>query len=146
LPGKSIEQEMAFETPFGTSISNVYWKFEEQEAGTEVTWGVKGEQTFWEKAYQLTQEVSHGEMIRPMLKTGLQNLDKTVEKAMEKYVISVNGITQHSGGFYMYMTTASKNSRNALGAKVEKMLPQVSLYMQQNNIAKSGAPMSVYNH
>lgn len=153
LPGKSIEQEMVFDTPFGPSKSKVYWKFEALEnlpndktGGTKVTWGMKGEQNFWEKAYQLTQDKTPAEMVRPMLKTGLKNLAETVKKAMEVYEISVNGVTQHSGGFYMYMTTASKNSGKALGAKMAKMLPQVFLYMQQNNIAMTGAPMTVYNN
>lgn len=146
IPGKSIEQEMAFDTPFGISKSQVYWQFEELEEGTKVTWGMKGEQNFWEKAYQLTQDGTPAETIRPMLKTGLKNLAENVRKAMELYEINVDGVTQHSGGFYMYMATASKNSGKALEAKMAKMLPQVFLYMKQNNIAMTGAPMTVYNN
>lgn len=146
IPGKSIDQVITFDTPFGEATSNVYWTFEKMENKTKVTWGLKGERNFWAKAYQLTQDGTSAETIRPMLKTGLRNLAAKVKKAMELYEISVNGTTLHSGGFYMYMTTASRNTGKALAKKRNKIFPQVRLYMQQNNITISGTPMMVFNH
>lgn len=146
IPGKSINQALTFKTPFGEANSEVYWTFEKAENGTKVTWGIKGEQKFWEKAYQLTQDSTSAQMIRPMMKTGLRNLASKVKKIMGVYEISVNGTTLHSGGFYMYMTTASKNTRKALSKKRNKIVPQVRLYMQQNNIAINGAPLMIFNH
>ncbi|HET8838975.1 MAG TPA: GyrI-like domain-containing protein [Flavobacteriaceae bacterium] len=146
IPGNSIEQEVVFKTPLGEAKSEVYWLFETKENGTEITWGMKGEQQFWEKAYELTQDSTRTEMIRPMLKNGLNNLAAFVKKAMEVYEISVDGTTMHSGGYYMYMTTASRNTGKALETKVQKIIPHVSLYMKQNNIPIAGAPMTVYNN
>lgn len=146
IPGNSINQEIIFNTPLGESQSHVYWKFEKMENGTKVTWGMKGEQRFWEKAYQLTQDSTASQRIRPMLQAGLTNLEAFVKKAMEEFQINVDGETTHGGGFYMYMTTASRNTPNALDVKIKKILPYVSLYMKQNNIQITGAPMTVYNH
>ncbi len=146
IPGKSIEQGIVFNTPLGESERQVYWLFEDVEQGTKITWGMKGERHFWEKAYQLTQDSTTTEMIRPMLKTGLNNLEGFVKKAMEVYEISVDGTTEYGGGFYMYMSTASRNTGKALEAKMDKIIPYVSLYMKQNNITITGSPMTVYNN
>lgn len=140
--GKSIDQELSLD---GTK-STLYWDFEELENGTKISFGIKGEKDFWGKAQQLIREKTPEEHFRPLLKTALQNLTARVEKAMEAYEISVGGVTLHSGGFYMYITTASRNSTAALTSKRKKMIPQVRLYMQQNNIAIDGSPMRVYNN
>lgn len=146
IPGKSIDQEMTADTPFGKATSTGYWTFEKQENGTKITWGVKGEHSFWEKAYQLTQDSTQAATMRPVMKSGLKNLAAHVKKAMGIYKISVNGTTLHSGGFYMYMTTATRNNTKGLAKTRNKIFPQVNLYMQQNNIAINGAPMMVFNH
>ena len=63
---------------------------------------------------------------------------------MKVYDIHVDGITQHSGGFYMYSTTASKNNSKMLSNKMAEILPSVLQFMNTNNISVSGAPMTVY--
>lgn len=153
IPGKSIDQELIYNSPVGKTNANMYWAFEKAEnrpadktGGTKITWGIKGERNFWQKAYQLTQDSTTAEKIRPLMKTSLRNLASTIKKAMEVYGISVNGTTLHSGGFYMYMTTASRNTGESLARKRNKIIPQVELYMEQNNIAISGSPMTVFNH
>ena len=57
IPNKEIEQIIVFNTPLGDSESDVYWKFEEGEAAgtTDVTWGMKGEQSFLEKVFMSFQ-------------------------------------------------------------------------------------------
>jgi effector-binding domain-containing protein len=145
VPGKTIEQKAVYNTPVGESTHQVYWNFEETENGTKITWGIKGDQGFMEKAYGLTQDSTMTEKLRPMMKAGLENLSTNVKKAMEEYSINVDGLTQHSGGFYMYMTTASRNAPKALSAKIGRILPQVHLYMEENQIAMTGSPMTVYN-
>lgn len=146
IPGKSIVQKMNFDTSYGKSTAEINWSFKETKKGTEITWSIKGERDFLSKAYQLTQDSTAAQLIRPRLKAGLKNLAEKVKKIMEKYEISVNGTTIHSGGFYMYMTTASRNTRIALSKKRDKIAPQVRLYMQQNNIAINGAPMMIFNN
>lgn len=145
IPRESITQELVFTMPFGKSTSTTYWAFETKKNGTEVTWGVKGELSFWEKVYQLTQDSVSVKTIRPQLKAGLKNLAISVKTAMEKYSINVNGVTLHSGGYYMYMTTAVRLNSMALVKKKNKIIPLIRLYMKQNNIRISGAPLMVFN-
>lgn len=142
-PYSGIEQQITFKTPFGESTSQVYWEFNEIENGTEVTWGMKGNQSFMEKLAFTFQDESLTEMMRPMFQKGLNNMESVVLNKMDKYAISVDGIIQHGGGYYMYTTTASKISQ--VDEKMVSMIQEVSSYMEENDIEKSGNPFVLYN-
>ena len=142
-PYSEIEQEIIFKTPFGESTSDVYWEFNEIENGTEVTWGMKGKQSFMEKLAFTFQDKSITEMMRPKFQTGLNNMESVVLNKMDKYTINVDGVIQHGGGYYMYTTTASKISQ--VDEKMASMFSEVSTYMDENGIEKSGNPFVLYN-
>lgn len=146
IPNKEIQQEIVFNTPMGDSKSDVYWYFEETEnpGQTKVTWGMKGEQSFMEKVFMSFQEDDMETGISTMFASGLNNLEEVVEESMKQYAINVDGITRYSGGYYMYNTTAAKQSE--IGDKMGPMLGQVMGYMQQNNIQSSGMPFTIYNN
>lgn len=143
IQNKSITQKIIFETPFGPSTSTVYWNFDEVKDGTKVTWGMKGSQSFQDKAYWALQDSTFTQALKPMFSKGLDGLEAFIKEQMSAYTISVDGVTQHSGGFYMYNTTAS--AIEAVGDKMAQMMPQVISYMQQNNISITGSPMTIYN-
>lgn len=142
-PYTSIDQKIKFITPFGDSESQVYWEFEKQGDSTLVTWGMKGKQSFMEKAAFAFQDESLSDMMLPMFKQGLDNLQESISKKMEIYSVNVQGITQHGGGYYMYITTASKISQ--VSDRMENMIDQVSTYMQENSIEQVGTPFVLYN-
>lgn len=142
-PYTSIDQEITFKTPFGESTSEVYWEFQQSGDSTLVTWGMKGEQSFMEKAAFTFQKQSLNEMMNPMFKKGLDNLQESLKEKMETYSINVDGVTQHGGGYYMYVTTASKISQ--VSDRMTKMINEVGNYMDQNNIEKVGNPFILYN-
>jgi len=142
-PYSQIDQQITFKTPFGESTSKAYWEFNEIENGTEVTWGIKGNQSFMEKLAFIFQEQSITEMMRPMFQKGLNNMESVVLNKMDKYTINVDGIIQHGGGYYMYTTTASKISQ--VDEKMRDMFSEVSNYMDENEIEKNGSPFVLYN-
>lgn len=142
-PFTSLDQEISFITPFGTSTSDVYWKFEEQTDSTKVTWGMKGKQSFMEKLAFSFQSETLSEMMRPMFKEGLANMETSVENKMEKYTINIDGVIQHGGGYYMYTTTASKITQ--VNERLKNMIADVTSYMENNNIEISGKPFALYN-
>lgn len=142
-PFTSIDQRLAFDTPFGESTSEVYWKFEQKGDSTLVTWGIQGEQSFMEKVAFTFQDGEFSDMMRPMLRKGLENLDEVVKDKIQSYSINVDGITQHGGGFYMYTATGSKLSQ--VPDKMEAMTKQVSEYMNTNNIEKAGSAFVLFN-
>lgn len=143
IPESAIDQKLIFKSPYGESKSNVYWDFVEVEEGTKVIWGIEGKQSFMEKLAFTFMDKSFSEMIRPMYKEGLEKLNTVVLEKMSNYSINVDGVTTHGGGFYMYSTTATKISQ--IQTKMQKMFADVSLYMEQNNIAKLGNPFVLYN-
>lgn len=142
-PFTSIEQKITFITPFGDSDSDIYWQFERQGDSTLVTWGMKGEQSFMEKAAFTFQDQSLNEMMLPMFKKGLDNLQEEIRKKMETYSVNIDGITQHGGGYYMYMSTASKISQ--VSERMGQMIAEVESYMSDNNIEIVGNPFILYN-
>ncbi len=141
----SIDQEIIFSTPLGDSKSDVYWNFESVENSNKVnvTWGMKGEQTFMEKVFMAFQKEPFESSLKSMFDKGLENLENNIHDEMKKYTITVDGVKQHGGGYYMYTTTVSKMSE--IGEKMAPMMGLVSEYMTNNNITFSGMPFTIYN-
>lgn len=143
IPDASIEQKLTFVSKYRESQSEVYWKFDKAEEGTKVTWGMRGKQSFMEKLNFAFRDSSFTQMMLPMLAEGLKKLNKVTLDKMDTYSISVDGITQYGGGFYMYTTTASKISQ--IQSKMQDMFTEVSRYMGNNNISIQGDPFIIYN-
>ncbi|WP_031426127.1 SRPBCC family protein [Flavimarina sp. Hel_I_48] len=143
IPNQSIKQTINFETAASQREADVYWRFEKNDKGTEVTWGMQGEHSLVDKAYFSIFNVDFDTDMRKMITDGLTDLRKNVEKELEVYTINVDGVTQYGGGYYMYRTTAT--SLDAIPQKITKLLPTVASYMEQNTITRAGSPMTIYN-
>ena len=102
-----------------------------------------GEQSFMEKVAFIFQDESLAEMMQPKFAQGLKNLQEEIAVKMNSYSINVDGITQHGGGYYMYITTASKISQ--VTERMEKMISEVTNFMSSNNIEQLGKPFVLYN-
>ncbi|MBO6607606.1 SRPBCC family protein [Psychroserpens sp.] len=137
----SIDQRIDFVEPFETS-SNVNWSFEPQANGTKVTWSMSGEQDFMTKmyvAFKGTIEENTG----PNFERGLFKLDSIVQSDMKQFSVDVEGITQHSGGFYLYNTTSCRMSD--FKEKMQEMMPRIGGYAISNNIKMAGVPFVIYH-
>lgn len=146
IPNREIEQKISFNTPLGDSKSDVFWKFEplpDNPAKTKVTWGMKGESSLLEKVFLHFQEEDLETGISKMYQDGLNNLERDVLGDMQRYEITVDGVTKYGGGYYMYATTAAR--LQDIGMKMGQLMQEVSGYMKQNNITIAGAPFTIYN-
>lgn len=143
IPNSKIEQELVMETSTGQASGRITWTFEPEEDQTRVTWRMTGSQSFKEKLAFTIQDKDFTEIFQPIFAQSLDNIEETVVKKMEKYSINVDGITEHGGGYYMYTTTAAKLAE--VNDRASKMIAQVSLYMDDNNISISGKPFILYN-
>ncbi|MDP5044920.1 MAG: SRPBCC family protein [Leeuwenhoekiella sp.] len=143
IENQRLEQDITFITPAGERNAHVYWQFEEVDGGTKVTWGIRGEHTLMDKAYFTIMSYDFDADMRTMYKSGLTSLDESVLEDMQVYTIKTDGITQYSGGFYMYVTTST--TIDAARGKIKEMIPQVHRYMEGNNITISGKPLTIYN-
>src|SRR5690606_24034593 len=139
-PHVLIEQALQFED---YDPATVYWKFETVDSGTQVTWGMKAEKMpFIFKGYA-TLYGGMDKMIGPDFESGLVRLDSLTVASMEKYNITVNGITEYGGGFYVY-TSASTKIKD-LSTKIEELMPKVGRYVAENNISTAGMPFTLYH-
>ncbi len=143
IPFSTIQQQLDLDIRIGESGSDMYWIFEPSNEGTQVTWGIEGNQSFKEKLSYILQDQDLNEIFRPKLEEGLEGLEREIIRQMELYSINVDGVTQHGGGYYMYTTTATR--MNEVNQKAAEMIEQVSLYMENNNISISGKPFVIYN-
>lgn len=143
IPYSRIEQQITFNTPLGERTSDVIWEFEEAEGGTKVVWSIQGEHPLTDKAYFAIAGYDFDEEMRKMFQRGLEGLEESVKADMKVYSISVDGVTQYSGGFYMY--ASSSTTLSGISAKMGQLLGQVDNFMKRENITVSGKPMTIYN-
>ncbi len=139
-PFTTIEQQMQFDD---YEPSKINWVLNPTPSGeTTVTWQMKGENIpFMFKVYSaLTGGFDN--MIGPDFERGLEKLDSVIVADMKQYSITFEGITQHSGGFYLYNTTSCKIDE--LETKMREMLPKVLNYATANAITMAGPPFVNY--
>jgi effector-binding domain-containing protein/ribosome-associated toxin RatA of RatAB toxin-antitoxin module len=138
----SLKQRIDFVKPFESS-SMVDWEFEKQNNSTKVTWKMSGKQDFMTKMYTAFNG-SIEENTAKDFERGLFKLDSVVRADMRAYDIKINGVTEHSGGFYLYNTTAT--SISGMQPKMEKMLNNLETFKNTNNINSSGNPFIIYHN
>jgi effector-binding domain-containing protein len=140
-PNTSITQEMQF-SDFPTS--DVTWNLKPNENGTtDVTWNIIGKDLPF--IFKIFSTVMGGmeKQIGPHFERGLTKLDSVVQAEMKVYSINVEGITHHSGGYYLYNKTSSKFSEFKQNMKAK--LPQVGAYAMMHNITLAGPPFILYH-
>ncbi|MDO5969921.1 GyrI-like domain-containing protein [Flavivirga aquimarina] len=141
VPNESIKQNLQF-AEFPTS--NIDWKFTPNDDGsTDATWTISGKDLpFGFKAFA-TFTGGMEKQIGPHYERSLEKLDSVVSADMKKYSIKIDGITEHSGGYYLYNTTSCKITE--LEAKMTEMMPKIGNYAMTNKIAMAGAPFTYYH-
>ncbi|MDN3493491.1 SRPBCC family protein [Winogradskyella bathintestinalis] len=140
-PNASITQEMQFGT---YPKSDVNWQFKSNEDGTtDVTWTISGKDLPFD--FKMISAFMGGmeKQIGPHFENGLSMLDSVIQNDMKKYSIKHEGITQHSGGYYLYNTTSSKFSD--FEKNMTTMLPKVGAYAMTHNVTMAGPPFILYH-
>jgi len=140
-PNTSIQQQMQFDE---FPPSDVNWTFKPNEdSSTDVTWTISGKDLPF--IFKTVSVLMGGmeKQIGPHYERSLEKLDSIVVASMKKYSVTVNGLTSHSGGYYLYNSTSCKISD--LESKMTEMLPKVGEYAMKNNIAMAGAPFIAYH-
>lgn len=136
-----IRQHLNVVKPY-ISNSSTNWQLTKKGDSTEVTWSIKGTQDFKAKAFALING-SIEQNTGPEFERGLLKLDSLVQEQMAVYSIHVNGQVEHSGGFYLYMTTSCKLTD--FESEMQKLMPQVGGYAISNNISFAGKPFVIYH-
>ena len=140
-PYESIDQELQFED---FKPSSIKWTFEPtSDNKTKVTWKMNSEEVpFMFKGFAALSG-GFDKMIGPDFERGLSKLDSITLVEMKKYSINVDGITDHSGGYYLYSTTSCK--MDEFKSKMSEMMPKLEEFVKTNNIEMAGAPFVIYH-
>lgn len=139
IPNKEIIQQVDFNSD---SKPEVYWNFTKIDLGIEVTWGMRGKNSFGEKFYWLFKGGIEKNTI-PIYDRGLELLEKHILKELEKHSFETKGAVDYGGGFYLYQTVSCKIQD--IENKMNEMFPVIVAYMAKNNIAALGKPFTL-NH
>lgn len=135
-PNSSIEQNIQFDD---YDPSDMNWRFEPtSDNKTKVTWQIKNEHIpFMFKVFSIFSG-GFDKMMGPDFERGLEKLDSVVVADIKAYTITINGITEHGGGFYLFNTTSCKIDQ--FEAKMQEMLSKVNAYAIENTITMAGPP------
>lgn len=139
-PNDSISQEMQLSNFYP---SNVYWKFEKTENGTNVTWGMKSDNMPFLLKFFAVIGGGIDNMLGSDYERGLEKLDSVVVNSMKAYNVEIKGITQYGGGFYLYKTTNATS--NNISQVMGQQYGSISMFMMENNIAFNGMPFTIYH-
>ncbi|MFB9053049.1 transcription activator effector-binding protein [Formosa undariae] len=137
----SIKQRLVFpEYP----VSQLDWKIDSISPKTStVTFSMRSDNIpFKKKAYYAFFGTPEEELA-PKFETSLTQLDSAVSESMKVYSITINGITNHSGGYYLYNTASSKIEN--FQDKIKIMMPEITDYVAENNIPMAGFPFVLYH-
>ena len=139
---ESIEQEMQFAD---FAPSKVNWTFDSKEPGkTEVTWKMSSDNVpFMLKAFSVMSG-GFDKMIGPDFERGLEKLDSIIIESMKKYEVTIEGIKEYGGGFYLYKSTNADGSN--ISQKMGESFGSLMAYTSSNNIQPAGMPMTVYHN
>ncbi|MFA5300605.1 MAG: effector binding domain-containing protein [Lutibacter sp.] len=139
IPNKEIIQQIDLGKGH---FAEIYWNFTEIDLGTEVTWGMRGKNSFSEKFYWLFKGGIEKNMV-PTLERGLELLEQYILKELEKHSFETKGVVDYGGGYYLYQTTSCKIED--IEKKMGEMFPVIIKFMADNNIEASGKPFTL-NH
>lgn len=137
----SITQDMQFGT---FPKSDVKWEFKPNDDGsTEVTWTISGKDLPFD--FKMFSAFMGGmeKQIGPHFERGLTLLDNVLQAEMKVYSIKVAGVTQHSGGYYLYNTASCKFGD--FEKNMTAMLPKVGAYAVTHNVTMAGPPFILYH-
>ena len=139
-PFNTIDQELQFAD---YEPSKINWKFEPTPEGqTKVTWTMTGDKVpFMFKLFAVAGG-GFDKMIGPDFERGLEKLDSLMVKSVNEYKVTIEGIKEYGGGFYLYKTTNANNSN--ISQKMGQQYGSIGAFMAQNNISMNGMPLTVY--
>ena len=140
-PKSSITQEMQFgDFP----KSDVTWNFKANDDGsTKVTWTIEGKDLPFDFKIFSTLMGGMEKQIGPHFERGLILLDSVLQAEMKVFSITIDGITEYGGGFYLYKTTAATPTN--ISQIMSEQYGEILTYMSENNIKQTGMPFTIYS-
>ncbi|MBE9491085.1 MAG: GyrI-like domain-containing protein [Bacteroidetes bacterium] len=136
VENKSLDQKIQFDD---FEPSDVYWRLEEIEEGTNVTWGIKAEKTpFMFKLFAAFSGGMDG-MMGPMEEKGLENLDAVIMEELANQPPSptnftIGEISQKELPAQTFIGYFQKAKIEELSALFQEFMPKAGMHAAQNNL------------
>ncbi|GGK17689.1 transcriptional regulator [Yeosuana aromativorans] len=141
MPNMSIEQDMQI-ADFPPLTAQ--WNFKDNDDYlTDVTWSISADNLPFTFKMMSVLKGNMETQLGPHLERSLEKLDSVVIADMSAYTITVDGITEHSGGYYIFNSTSCKISD--LENTTAELFSKVKQYAEANHISMAGSPF-VYYH
>lgn len=141
----SIKQKATLESRFGATDYNLVWSFEKQTDSTEITLQIKGRLGFWSKAYQIFQDSTVNERLKPRVNKILKNFKTQVLKKMTMFSVNVDGESKTESKNYIYTSQASKNNPEVIAEKRQEALKKLKTFLSNNKLTQNGPSFMVFN-
>ena len=124
--------------------AKVNWNLEDKEGDkTKFTWDVESTNLpFMFKAKQVFKG-NIDSIIGNKIESSWTKLDSLLKVKMNLHSIKTEGVTQHSGGFYIYKEATCKLSE--FTTKKAKLFESLLNYIEQHHIIPSGAPFTIFH-
>jgi len=147
-PNEAIVNEITFE---GMSPSQGLWTFKPVENGTEVTWGMKAEESPY--IMKLVSVVSGGyeNMMAPMFDRGLEKLDSIVQIQAKDYKPasewSMGEITKKPMDAQTFIGYPHVSDTEEAMQLFQESMPKAGMYATQKGLAPDEyMPSAIYNN
>jgi effector-binding domain-containing protein len=137
----ALKQEVVFKVPSNV-LSELEWSFYRLPEGTKVQLQIEGKLDFKSKLRALFQS-SIVRQVKPFFEKQLIKLERELQDEMSQYSITVEGTTQHSGGFYLYKTSATRIAN--FEKKRDELFGEIGSYAIANNISMAGKPFVIFH-
>ena len=141
-PNKSMEMDVVYNHPLGTSNTSMDFKLVELENGSEVTIHASGTKSLMEKVNAAVSGSNIEDELGSMYDESLGKLEQFLLQEMDQYNISPDGLIDYGGGYYLYMSSSSTIEN--LPKLQSQMLQKINSFMRSNNIDSYGSPLVIY--
>jgi len=141
IMGTTVETELTFYMPWGASKSTGYMHAADAAGGSEVTWGIRGENDFIGRIFGVFMNMDKG--IGPMFEEGLQSLKQMVESDVNK---EYKGYQIRAVDFpgRQYVSAREKVSMADISTFMGQHFPRITAALDQANLPMDGAPSGLY--
>ena len=115
------------------------WQIKPNDKGVSVSWTVSGELPLTQRFFAKQMD----ELMGPAMVRGLELIDRSVHKDMNKHETTILKPVDLSATYYLYKSASCK--MDSLGKYLDKLLPDVIIYAVKNQIETNGKPFVIYN-
>jgi len=151
VENESIDQKIQFDD---YEPSDIYWTFEETDEGTNVTWGMKAEETPFMFKFGAAMSGGMDKMLGPMLDKGLENIANVIPEYMKNNpptpteatftLGSVLTLKQDAQQFIGYKQV-SKIDHEAMTKLYMEFMPKAGMHAAAQKLADTDyTPAAVY--